>query len=65
MLVLCAAKLLHAKAAGLQCRMILLQNDFKKSRDILGLATHLFVKVPQLGDSEGTFSVLSQAATCY
>jgi len=27
----------------------------------IGLGTHLFVKVPRLGDSEGTFS----AATCY
>jgi len=31
----------------------------------LGLGTHLFVKVPRPGDSEGTFSVFSQAATCY
>jgi len=39
---------------------------------VLGLGTHLFVKVPRPGDSEGTFSVFesscrssSQAATCY
>jgi len=30
-----------------------------------GLGTHLFVKEPRPGDSEVTFSVLSQAATCY
>jgi len=31
----------------------------------LGLGTHLFVKVPRPGISEVTFSVLSQAVTCY
>jgi len=30
-----------------------------------GLDTHLFVKVPRPGDSEGTFWSSSQAATCY
>jgi len=28
----------------------------------LGLGTHLFVKVPQPGDSEGTFSVFESSA---
>jgi len=31
----------------------------------LSIATHLFVKVPQPGDSEGPFRFSSQAATCY
>jgi len=31
----------------------------------LGLDTHLFVKLPRPGDSEGTFAVSSEAATCY
>jgi len=31
--------------------------------DILG--THLFVKVPRPGDSEGTISVFELTATCY
>jgi len=31
----------------------------------LRLGTHLFVKIPWPGDSEKTFSVLSQAGTCY
>jgi len=31
----------------------------------LGKGTHLFVKVPRPGDSEGPFRSSSQAATCY
>jgi len=31
----------------------------------LGLDTHLFVKVPQPGDSEVTFRSSSLAATCF
>jgi len=31
----------------------------------LVLAIHLIVKIPRPGDSEGTFSVSSQVATCY
>jgi len=32
---------------------------------LLGLGTHLFVKVRRSGDNEGTFRSSSQAATCY
>jgi len=32
---------------------------------VLGLVTHLYVKMPRPGDSEVTFSVFDQAATCY
>jgi len=30
-----------------------------------GILARLFVKVPQPGDSEGTFSVFELTATCY
>jgi len=32
---------------------------------LVGLGTHLFVKVPRPGDSEVPFLPSSQAATCY
>jgi len=35
----------------------MLQNGFK----CLGLGTHLFVKVPRPGDSDGTFSVFESS----
>jgi len=34
-------------------------------KSVLGIGTHLFVKIPQPGDSEGSFWSSSQAATCY
>jgi len=32
---------------------------------MIGLGAHLFVKVSQLGDGEGTFRSSSQDTTCY
>jgi len=31
---------------------------------LLGLGTHLFVKIPRPGDSEGTFSILESKVPC-
>jgi len=39
--------------------------DCGKDEKNLGLDPHLFVKVPRPGDSEVTFAVFDQAATCY
>jgi len=41
------------------------RNIMQHTRVDLRLDSHLFVKVPRPGDSEVTFSIFSQAATCY
>jgi len=45
------------KSAGISSGKV----TYLSSYDLVGLGTHLFVKVPRPGDSEGTFSVFESS----